>query len=233
MPPKVAKVVSNKNLTHDVIEITFESPEDFIFTAGQFINIKIDDKVPPCFRAYSIASCPNHQSRCFRLCLKVVENGRGSNWLKSLEPGASINYIGPSGKFVFKESEKNALFIATGTGITPFISMIENQLNKGDKRKMHLVFGVRHVKGVIYKDFFKQLAENNPNFTFDYTVSRPENDPWDGKIGRVSHVLETIDLETGNSEVYICGLKEMINDVVALLKNKGFPDEAIHREDYD
>jgi len=232
MGAKTAKVIETKNLTEDVIEITFETPEIFEFKAGQFVTIRIEDQIPPCFRAYSIKSAPNN-SNTFKLCLKIVEGGRGSNWLNKLKIDDQIMFIGPSGKFLFKENGKDALFIATGTGLTPFTSMAEDQLNKGYKGKLEILFGLRHIKSIFYQDELDKLALENQNFSHTITLSRPEDDSWQGSTGRVTSVLEKMDLDPNNTEIYICGLKEMIDEVIKTLKNKGFSDESINEEKYD
>lgn len=60
---KKAKITANTSFTDDVVEITLETEENLDFQAGQFITIKVDDQVPPCFRAYSIASAPNKEKK--------------------------------------------------------------------------------------------------------------------------------------------------------------------------
>lgn len=230
---KKAKVTANKQLTEDVFELQFQAEESFSFEAGQFVTFKIDDQVPPCFRAYSIASAPEENGTHFRTCYKVIEGGRGSNWLKSLKENSEINFIGPSGKFVFVNPEKKAFFIATGTGITPFNSMIEDQLKKGNQNQINLLFGVRHIDDIFYQDFYQDLAKEYANLTFKLTLSRPENDSWAGSVGRVSKVLEENSPDTSNTDYYICGLKAMIDDVVTILKAKGVPEESIHFEKFD
>lgn len=233
MPPRVAKLMEKNQFTQDVIEIVFETTETFNFEAGQFVTIKIEDKTPPCFRAYSISICPEENGRNFATCFKVIEGGRGSNWLNALKIGDTINFIGPSGKFTFKNPDKNAFFIATGTGITPFNSMIEDQLKKGGKSKIHLLFGLRHIKNIFYKNFYDNLAKQYDNFSYTITLSQPENENWQGSVGRVTAVLEKSDLDTKNTDYYICGLKAMIDEVVGILKKKGLPDETINFEKYD
>ncbi len=230
---KKGKITANTSFTDDVVEITLETEENLDFKAGQFITIKVDDQVPPCFRAYSIASAPNKENNEIKLCLKVVEGGRGSHWLESLKVDNEINFIGPSGNFVFKGEKDKILFIATGTGITPFNSMIEDELKKGNTKKMHLLFGVRYIKNIFYKDFFNNLANKYQNFTYDIVLSRPEDNSWQGKTGRVTGILQEMALDLGNTEVYICGLKVMISDVAEILKEKNFPEEQIHLEKYD
>lgn len=221
-----AKVTEKKVLNHDVFELCLETQEPFNFEAGQFITIKISDSDPkPCFRAYSISSAPSENT--FELCIKEIPNGRGSSWLNTLKPGSEIEFIGPNGKFNFiPNSSKKVLFIATGTGVAPLKSMIEDQLEKGNTQPMHLVFGVRHEKDIFYKEELEKLT--NKNFSYDLTLSQPEGE-WDGLVGRVTDHIPDIK----NTEVYICGLKAMIDTVHELLLKKGIKEEDVHFEKYD
>ncbi len=230
---KKAILTEKTALTYDVIELTFKTEEGFAYKAGQFITIKINDKVPPCFRAYSIASKPASDNT-FKLCIKVVPEGRGSNWLNNLEINNEIEFLGPSGNFVFSSKpDQEVLFIATGTGVAPFLAMIEDEISKGNKQKMHLLFGVRHNKDIFYEEEFKKLAAENENFRFDLTLSQPEDPNWQGHTGRVTNFLEQHIEHKEKTRVYICGLKDMIEAVTNLLKAKGFTDEQIHFEKYD
>lgn len=233
MPLNTATLKSRQQLTYDVIEVTFETAGPFTFTAGQFVTFKIADKTPPCFRAYSISSLPKN-SNDFSTCVKVIPGGRGSNWLNSLKIGDRVEFLGPNGNLAFKTSQgKTAIFIATGTGITPFKSMIKDELTKGNSNKINLIFGLRYIKDIFYKEYFEELAKKYQNFTFEITLSRPENDSWKGKVGRVTDILNKTTIDTRNTEFYICGLKDMIAEVTTILKNKGVPKNAINMEKYD
>lgn len=221
------KVIDKKELTEDVFELIFKRPEGFDFKAGQFITAKIEDKMPPCFRGYSIASGPSKDN--IELCIKTIEGGRGSNWLNSLKKDDELTGIGPNGQFTLQNSDKDILFVATGTGIAPFKAMLEEHL-ENSKNGMHLIFGLRHVEDIVYRDLFEGLAEKHPHFTFDITLSKP-NDSWNGKKGRVTEILQNYDIK--DQEVYICGLNAMITSVEEILKSKGLPEEQIHFEKYD
>lgn len=233
MPLQKAALSEKKIFTDDVIELRFETENPFNFEAGQFVTIKIEDQTPPCFRAYSICTSPSQNGHAFATCLKVVEGGRGSNWLSALKIGDPVNFMGPSGKFTFKNPDRDAFFIATGTGVTPFNSIIGNQLTSGNKNKIHLLFGLRHIKNIFYQDFYDDLAAHYPNFSYSITLSRPENNDWHGSVGRVTQVLEKTGIDTKNTDYYICGLKDMINEITEILEKKGVPQEAIHVEKYD
>lgn len=231
---KTAKIVKNEKLTGDVYQLILESNEPFEFEAGQFITIKIEDQEKPCFRAYSIASSPNKDQKTFELCIKAVQGGRGSVWLNDLDPGEEITFLGPSGKFTFNTPvEKEVIYIATGTGVAPFRSIIEDQLNKGSSQKMQLIFGVRHQKDIFYQELFEKLAKEHENFTFELTLSRPEDKDWKGNTGRVTALLEKLEADTSDCESYICGLTDMIDSVTKILKAKGCTEETIHFEKYD
>lgn len=234
MAINTATIIEYKKLTEDVFELSFKPENPINFSAGQFITFKIDDAAPPCFRAYSISSSPQNPAQ-MEVCVKIVANGRGSNWLNKLKINDKVQFIGPNGKFVFNAApDKKVLFIATGTGIAPFKSMIEDQLlSKNNKQQMHLLFGLRHINGIFYKELFEDLAAQHPNFKFDLTLSRPENGDWPGKTGRVTDLLQQIEIDPRQTEVYICGLKDMIESVGAILKEKGLPEEAVHFEKYD
>lgn len=231
MPLTKASIKRKANLTHDVIELELQVEGEFEAEAGQFVNFKVTDKVPPCFRAYSLASKP--KDGIFDLCIKVVEGGRASNWFNNLELGATVEFLGPSGKFVFQGTKKKHLFVATGTGLAPFRSMLQEQVLKRPDEEFILVFGVRHISDIFYRETFEELAKQHVNFKFCLTLSQPEDENWAGERGRVTELLGKLELDVANTEVYICGLKAMIHDVCEQLKGLGFIDDQILFEKYD
>jgi len=231
-----AKLVNKKILTNDVFELTFKTEEIFEYKAGQFITIKITDSRPdPCVRGYSISSRPKPEKNTFELCVKLMPDGRGSNYLKNLEINDKIEFIGPSGKFLFEENPNGkTIMVATGTGIGPIKAMIEDELiNKNYKGKIELLFGVRYVSGIFYNDIFKAIAEKYENFSYITTISRPEKEDYKGPKGRVTDILRPLNIDPLNTIFYMCGLKDMINEVTEILKEKQISEEKIHFEKYD
>lgn len=231
MALRKALLTGKAELTDDVVELNFQTDKDFTAEAGQFITFKVTDKVPPCFRAYSLASKPVDGR--FDLCVKVVEGGRASNWLNDMAVGFEAEFLGPSGKFVFQAGAKHHLFIATGTGVAPFRAMLEEQILARPEERFTLLFGVRHISDIFYREYFEKLAARCENFKFVLTLSRPESDQWQESKGRVTDVLPGMELEVKNTDVYICGLKLMIDDVLSYLKDRGFGEKQIHFEKYD
>lgn len=233
MALKSAKVIENKKLTKDVFEITFQTVENIQFTPGQFITIKINDGNPtPCLRAYSIASKSTSKNNNFSLIIKIVPNGRGSNWLDSLKNGDEINFIGPNGKFILENFDSPTLFIATGTGLAPFLSILETELELGNKNKFDLIFGVRHEEDLFKIKLLKQLSEKHENFNFQTTLSKP-NQNWKGNQGRVTKIIPEYDFDREKTHIYICGLNAMIESSKEVLLKLNVPEENIHSEKYD
>src|SRR6202042_3443956 len=97
-------------------------------------------------RAYSIAS-PLEDHNRFSLCLNRVQDGFMSNFLCDMKEGDEIGCQGPFGDFILRPPLRDTVFIATGTGIAPFRSMLHWLLAKSDRhqgRRFSLLFGARH-----------------------------------------------------------------------------------------
>ena len=202
---------------------------EFQFTPGQFVSIKENVAGKQITRAYSIASPPDGNR--FALCLNRVPNGLVSPLLFALQPGEQIEVEEPLGYFTLRHPERPAVFIATGTGIAPFRSILLAELPKGVS--ITLLFGVRYAQGLLYRQEFETLAQRHAHFRFIPTITRPD-EGWKGCVGRVqAHLDDALTATAGIPDVYICGLKEMVDDVRALLKRKGFDRKQIIYEKYD
>lgn len=233
MPNFSARVTRTRDLTHDVreIEFTFIDPPSMAFTAGQFITFKVQKPGTTTMlnRAYSIAS-PPAKSTAIEIVLNLVPGGPGSTWLFSLQVGDEVSFIGPSGHFVMPaDTTKDLLFVATGTGLAPFVSMVMTDLQYERDRKLTLIWGVRHEEDVYYQEELNALSAKHPRFTFITTVSRP-TDAWTGVRGRVTKVVEDYVKSVDNLEAFCCGNSAMIADVTTILKAMG--DVPVHKEQY-
>src|SRR5438270_11046393 len=105
------------------LEFEMENAPRFAFVAGQWLSLthtKPDGE--EITRAYSIASPPDGNR--FALCLNRVQDGFMSNYLCDLAPGAEISGQGPFGNFILRPPLRDTIFIATGTGIAPYRSML-------------------------------------------------------------------------------------------------------------
>jgi len=227
-----ARLLETRELAPGVRHFEFDLPgiDRFGFVPGQFMSMTAGIHGDEITRAYSIASPP--EGNRFALCLNEVEGGRFSPHLFSLVPGDQVTCQGPYGAFIFRRPISDSILVATGTGIAPFRSMLFDRLPQEPERRFTLIFGVRYEHALLYREDWEALARQYPNFDFRPTLTRPAPN-WAGAQGRVQgHVLEALG-DRRDMDIYICGLKEMVNDVRALLKEKGVDRKRIIYERYD
>src|SRR3989338_616274 len=219
-----------EELTPTVKNLHLSVPNDFNFTAGQFVSLVLPAKEKEIRRSYSIASPPglNH----IELCVKKVDGGPGSTFLHNQKRGKKINVLGPAGKFVIGEKkDKDIVFISTGAGVAPFRSMINELLNSGHKNKIYLLTGFRYENEILYEKEFKQLAEKHKNFIYKTTITRP-GEGYSGNVGRVQELIIS-SVEETDKRFFLCGLNAMIQDVKDFLFSIGVAEENIYFERWD
>jgi ferredoxin-NADP reductase len=236
-PPPLTtwRVVSRKDVTHDVFELVLERPQGFSFRGGQYISIVVPGAGPGgrnLRRAYSIASPP--ESTQIELCIKTVPGGPGTTYLGSLRAGQALEAQGPFGSFYLEHDlALPSLFIGTGTGLAPLRSMV---LSSDWKSSAPLAFllGVRSQRDIIYPELFSG-AHGTPFFGHPHVkiaLSRPEPG-WDGFSGRVTHYVRKMEWDWKNTHAYLCGSGDMLAEIKSfLLEEKGVSKEQIHTEKY-
>lgn len=245
--PHLAKDEETSLIVHDVVvesyrplnatvaEVRFfvETP-DFTHEPGQYMIFHTPHPDKVLRRSYSISTPPSDK-RHFEVCVRAIAGGHASNYVHRLRPGHRLKIEGPYGDFVLQESStKNILMIATGTGISPIKSMLMHLLDTRSSRKVRLFFGVRHESDLFYTDLYRGLAARYPEFKYDIILSSPNPETWAGLRGRVTDLLEkrVVPADGDTTEAYICGGREMIEDCKARLMAKGFPETAIHHENF-
>ena len=123
------------------------------FTPGQSICFEVETarKSNPVHRYYSLASPPSQTSR-LDLLLSVADQGPGSSYLFKLTQGEEIQFTGPNGSFCLREDERrDILFVATGTGIAPFRSMLHSLLDRPITNMVTLFWGLRSEGDLYYQ----------------------------------------------------------------------------------
>lgn len=224
--------MESRDIGPEVRHLIFEvrGADRFDFSPGQFVSLKDEVNGRMVTRAYSLASPPNGNR--FELCLNRVGLGTFSPHLFALEVGGEIPMQGPVGTFRLREPVRESVFVATGTGVAPFRSMLLDGKIWTAGQPQTLILGVRHEDGVLYREEFEQLEREQPGFRFWPVISRPGSD-WLGRKGYVqSHALEAVG-EKRDIDIYICGLKEMVNDVRKRLLEIGVDRQRLIYEKYD
>ena len=222
------KLVHNPKHTQFMFELI--QPHQLEFMAGQYVSIKINDRGER--RSYSICSSPNIKHG-FELLVDLEPQGQGSQYLQSLQFGDQIDFLAPLGQFIIASDNQETvmMMVASGSGIAPFRSMIQDLLQeKRDTRTIILHWGMRFANQLFWLDELEDLMDNFPNFTFHPVISQPSPE-WTLSRGRVTDVLKMIDLpvQTG---YYLCGSQPMIIDCQEILKARGVAQDLIHYEKF-
>jgi CDP-4-dehydro-6-deoxyglucose reductase len=245
LPPTFdVRLVAVRVLSPSVRELTFERADGaaFVFEPGQWVSFVLESGGTEIRRSYSIASAPNGTPR-FDVTVTHVLGGPGSSLLHAMQPGASLTAIGPQGFFTRPLTHAPpSLFVATGTGVTPFRSMLRAAIAAGERTPIWLLFGVRREEDVLYREELTDLARAHSHLRVVPTLSQPSRDGWEGRRGYVqTHVrglfeeLAALPASGGRPpHAYICGLQRMVGSVRELLrKEMGLPREQVHTERYD
>ncbi len=233
-----AKLIEKRQLTHDVIELVFESNPTFSFAPGQFISIFVPGAGPggrDLRRAYSISSAPElnyHGGWVFELCVKLVDGGPGTTYLNNMKIGDILKGMTPYGDFVFKTHHaKHVLMVSTGTGIAPFKSMVFSKVYQDAKPvSTTLLFGARVEEDLIYTQ--ELMDELGPD-RFIQTLSRTDH-TWPGFKGRVTDWIRqnAASINWKETEFYLCGNGAMIDEIKKILTENGVEKPCIHQEVY-
>ncbi len=235
-PPKqyLAKLEDKVQHNEKFVQYTFEmeQPHELAFVAGQYVSIKVADSGER--RSYSICSSPEIR-HSFELAVDISPAGLGCTYLEALQFGQEMQILGPMGRFVVEddlaEQEPALVFIATGSGIAPFHSMLLDMLQvRRDSRPMVLYWGLRHESELFWEAEFKDLSEKFPNFSFHPVISRPGAE-WPLCVGRVTDCLNNHGV-IQPAGYYLCGSKVMIEDTSAQLQQNGIAASSIHFEKF-
>jgi ferredoxin-NADP reductase len=227
-----ARLIESFEIAPEVRHFVFEAPEvaKLDFVPGQFVSFTHSIHEKNITRAYSIASAPSDGNR-FELCLNLVRDGKFSPHLFEMKPGDSVEMRPPLGQFVLRHPDRDAALIATGTGIAPFRAILRAHLNETSPA-FTLLFGVRHEHSLMYRAEFEEMAIHYPHFHFLPTLTRPGPE-WTGRTGRVQPHLKDAIGERRDVDVFLCGLKAMVDETRNILKDMGFDRKQILYEKYD
>jgi benzoate/toluate 1,2-dioxygenase reductase component len=212
---KKIKLIKRNWLSKKAFEIELLRPLDFEFVPGQNIRLVQGDIE----RYYSIISAPHEPT--ISLCIRFIKQGLFSPVLATAEPGFEFPFTGPHGYFTFKPSKRPPVFVATGVGIAPFVSMARSGITH-----FTLLHGVSRAEELYYESFFRKTASS---FIPCLSESNAEDsDLPDIFYGRVTDFIQN-KLPRMEYDFYLCGCGEMVRDVT-LLADELFPGSFVYNE---
>ena len=242
---KNATLVYRKDLNPELSIIRVKPDEGVVpeFAPGQYAELAIPDEEPQAEdapkkkmvrRSYSIASAPKVKD-ALEFYVVLVEDGALTPKLWDLKVGDRL-WLGPKikGKFTIDPMPKgsDAIMVSTGTGLAPFLSMLEEFKEDAPWNRIVLIHGVRLAQDLGYKEDLEKIAEANPNVIYIPMCTRePEDSSWAGPRGRVNKIFESseafekasgIPLDPEKCHVFLCGNPAMIDTVQEQLEGQGF-----------
>ncbi len=232
------KVTRIRDLTHDIKELTIDliEPAEIDLKAGKFVQLQVPEYEltdEPVYRAYSVSSVPSQQNQ-IELEVRLVPNGICTTYVFNyLKEGDDIIFNGPYGDFHLRETERDVVCIAGGSGMAPIKAILLDMLEKGVNRKTRYFFGAVTKKDLFLIDEMKALEGKLPDFKFVPALSAPEeNDKWEGEVGLITEVLDRHTPNGENLEAYLCGSPGMIDACIKVLTDKGVPEELIYYDKF-
>ena len=219
------RIDSIEQLADDVMRVRISPPggERIAFTAGQYINIVLDDGQR---RAFSFAN-PPHDNALIELHVRRIPCGRFTTQVfTTMKPGDPIDFEGPLGRFTLRESERPILFVAGATGFAPIKSIVEDAFMRGLRRPMQLYWGVRHAQDLYALELTKRWQREHPNFSVVPVLSdAAPDDPWPGRRGFVHEAMLADHPDLSGYEVYACGSVKMVEAAVPAFMAQGLGEQ--------
>lgn len=239
------KLVAKRMLAPAVAHLSFlrADGQALDYIPGQFIQIHLTGRDgAPTKRSYSLATIHDHAlgpGEAVDIAASYVPGGTATALFEALQPGDEITASGPFGRFCLLPGDANRryLLIATGTGVTPYRSMLPLLEKAIVERGVQVVvlFGARSEQELIYADDFRAMAAKHPaRFRFVPCYSREFNEAAgpDARRGYVTAQIADLAPQAEGDIAYLCGNPDMVDAAFAALKDHGLPIPSIRREKY-
>jgi Na+-transporting NADH:ubiquinone oxidoreductase subunit F len=229
-----ARVAAIGELARDMREITFEleEPAGMRFKAGQYVQFLLpgtEESEQPIYRAYSLASSPSSPRRLAIVVGRVAGGVCSSYLFDELAPGARVALNGPFGEFFLRESDREILFVAGGSGMGSIHGMLADMADRALSRPAAFFFAAHEVADLFYLERMRELEKRLPRFRFVPVLSRPRaEDTWEGERGGIASSLARLLPPLTRHEAYLCGSPGMIDASIGALKSRGLAPERIY-----
>jgi len=204
------------------------------FQAGQYVSLSIETGGIRTSRPYSISSPPN-QTGYYEITVRRVENGLVSGYLlDQVKRGDVLESTGPCGLFHYNPifHDRTMVCIAGGSGITPFMSMIQEVVECGLDRTIYLFYGNRASTDVIFHDRLTKVAEKFDNIRYIPVIEEPD-EGYDGAQGLITgRLIKDAIGDINGKTFYLCGPQAMYDFCLEELAQLGVPARKIRTEVY-
>jgi len=208
------RVASNEGLLHF-------SPGQYFAIAAKKGSIQTPMR---CFSAVSIAG-----SNELELVFRRVGNSTKS--LSKLNKGDEVTLLGPFGEFTLDYSTEPVVLISSGIGVTPFISMLRNELARPSGRQITVLISARSLSELPYIQSLRSAIVGRKNIRLELFSGQPEQGATQGRID-AKVIDELVSSQPNSSRYYICGPDEFVIETERSLESVGVNKRAIHSESF-
>jgi benzoate/toluate 1,2-dioxygenase reductase component len=209
-----------------VLELDVDAAAAPAFLPGQYANIDVPGSGQN--RSYSFSSAPGEQRLGF--LIKKIPDGVMSGWLANAKPGDRLDLTGPLGSFYLREVKRPLLFLAGGTGLAPFLSMLEGLARAGSDETIHMIYGVTRDLDLVLVDEIEAYTARLPHFSFTTVVAEEaSHHPHKGWV--TQHMPAGV-LHGGDVDLYLCGPPPMVDAVRRYFDESGVTPASFHYEKF-
>jgi ferredoxin-NADP reductase/DMSO/TMAO reductase YedYZ heme-binding membrane subunit len=201
---------------------------------GQYLNFTLEIGGRKVRRSYTIASTPSRPGYC-EVTIKREEMGLVSRHMHDeVKEGDLLQVTASSGRFTFTGNEANRIvLVAAGVGITPLMSILRYLTDQNWNGRIDMLYSCKTSKDIIFREELEDLRQRFANFHLTITLSRPENDSWNGSVGRIdAGLLQRTIPDLASVPFYVCGPSEMLSDSASLLRQLGVAESNFHKESF-
>jgi benzoate/toluate 1,2-dioxygenase reductase component len=216
-------IISLEFPSSEIVKLVLKSVDGriFNFLPGQYANIQLPTGES---RSYSFSNQSGTDTAEF--LIRLLPNGAMSDFLrKTANVGAGhalplLNLTTPFGSFYLREIEKPILFYAGGTGIAPFLAMLENlKIDDGIKHPIQLFYGATTDENLVELERLESF-KSRLNFQYQTCVSVEQSEKH--TQGFVNQWINKKYLGTDSFDSYICGPPPMVDAVKKSIDSEGF-----------
>lgn len=240
-PSYSLQLKTRSEVAERTLEFRFDKPTGMTFKAGQFMDLTLID--PPetdaegNTRGFSINNAPEDLELTFTTRLRDTAFKRV---LQTMPLGTAIKVEGPFGDLTLhNNSNRPAVLLAGGIGITPFRSIVRRAAYEKLPHRIFLFYSNRRPEDAPFQEELRSLARRNAHFTFIPTMTQTSGSrlPWAGEIGYIDHPLIVKYLQTDASSVfdpiyYAAGPPAMVTGLRTILNDAGIDDDDIRTEEF-
>lgn len=203
------------------------------FRAGQYINLLVNIDGVLTSRPYSISSTPGKPY--YDLTVRRREPGFVSHYLLDRVKGGDIfQSTGPSGSLYYEPllDGSELVFLAGGSGITPFVSIIRETVERKLPVNIRLLYGSRVPEDIIFGDELRKLVSRYRNIKVDFVISEPP-EGWVGLCGLLdAKMISSLVGSVEDKKFFLCGPVQMHVLCEEALKKMGVPARRLKKEAY-